>query len=279
MATGCGTHSRALAGCLDCRRVDSAYRRRRDRMISAGTWKHRVPADTVFAHVGELRAQGMSLAAIARAANIAPRTLWSAMHTPRHWLQGSTGHAILGVTAQPSPPAGFVYSIGATRRIRALVAIGYSLSDIARALNKWVQPVLDLAWAKRPTVAEDTHQLVADLYERLSDTPGTSVRARNTAQKNGWVPPVAWDDNIDDPNAEPYEVGPHPDAVIDDVAIDCALTGAQVSLSPLEEHRAVHVGHERGMSVTRLTIRLGISKDKVRRLAGTPLPDGYELVA
>ncbi|MEU8158004.1 hypothetical protein AB0B94_30495 [Micromonospora sp. NPDC048986] len=221
----------------------------------------------------------MSLAAIARAANIAPRTLWSAMHTPRLWLQGSTGHAILGVTPQPSLPAGFVHSVGATRRIRALVAIGYSLSGIARALNKWVQPVLDLAWAKRPTVTEDTHQLVADLYERLSDNPGTSVRARNTARRNGWVPPVAWDDNIDDPDAEPYEVGPAPDALVDDVAIDCALAGEQVHLSPLEEHHAVHVGHDRGMSITRISIRLGMSRDKVCRLAGTPLPGIYELVA
>jgi DNA invertase Pin-like site-specific DNA recombinase len=32
--------------------------------------------------------------------------------------------------------------------------------------------------------------------------PGTNIRARNYAHKNGWHGPLAWDD-IDDPNCKP----------------------------------------------------------------------------
>lgn len=34
-------------------------------------------------------------------------------------------------------------------------------------------------------------------------TPGPSNRVRARAARAGWAPPLAWDDNIDDPDAVP----------------------------------------------------------------------------
>jgi hypothetical protein len=44
------------------------------------------------------------------------------------------------------------------------------------------------------------------VYDRMSMTPGTSAYARNRAERQGWLPPLAWDDEmIEDPDYVPAE--------------------------------------------------------------------------
>ena len=71
--------------------------------------------------------------------------------------------------------------------------LGYDPSWVAKLLNN-----------PRRRVNRDTYQAVADLYDRLSMTPGPSQEARDRAKRKGWRPPLAWDDDsIEDPEAKP----------------------------------------------------------------------------
>lgn len=93
--------------------------------------------------------------------------------------------------------------IGTTRRLQALVALGYSqrhLADLLSSHQSWVSKLLD---NERNHVNAGTAQRIADLYNRISMTPGPCDRARRAAQIKGWAPPLAWDeDAIDDPRAQ-----------------------------------------------------------------------------
>lgn len=95
-------------------------------------------------------------------------------------------------------------SIGTARRLRALMAIGYTQGQLAAELGVDQSWVSKLMRNSRGRVNVDTHQRVVELYDRLSMTPGASAQAREKAHRNGWPPPLAWDDDtIDDPDAQP----------------------------------------------------------------------------
>lgn len=204
----CSRHNTTTAGCHDCRRTNRAYDRRRRTAIRNGTWLYPVPVEQIRAHITQLRTQGMTVAAISRAANVSIRTLADIIHIRRRTRQvhGATAAAVLAVTAPTRPPldAGFVDPAGTMRRIQALVAIGYPLSEQARRLGKQTQQVWEWAYGKQASVHETTAHAVAALFEELSATPGKSVRARNDANRRGWMPPLAWeDDEIDNPDGQP----------------------------------------------------------------------------
>ena len=95
-------------------------------------------------------------------------------------------------------------SIGVTRRLRALNALGYSQQDLADRLGAHYSWICKLMSNGRAQVNPDTVTRIADLYNQLSMTPGSSERARRAARIKGWAPPLAWDDDtIDDPHAQP----------------------------------------------------------------------------
>ena len=97
-----------------------------------------------------------------------------------------------------------VTAIGARRRLEALAAIGYTVTDLAEFLN------IDAGhFAEDLEVPPYKFTAVAALFDRLQLRPGTSERVRDEASERGWAPPLAWDeDNIDDPDAEPQGVPP-----------------------------------------------------------------------
>ena len=102
--------------------------------------------------------------------------------------------------------------VGSTRRIRGLVAIGYTFGQIGDALDvghdqprKWAN---DQRFIRSSSAAR-----IAALYDAWWDTPPAEVTgrdkwrasyARTTATRNGWHTPTAWFGvDIDDPAAEP----------------------------------------------------------------------------
>lgn len=99
---------------------------------------------------------------------------------------------------------------GTQRRLQALVAMGYTWRAIDRHLGhqnlaeKWGNGRLRYVFPATATK-------VAKVYEKLSMTlpPNQTSRekaavtkARNIARRNGWPPPLAWD-NIDNPDEQP----------------------------------------------------------------------------
>lgn len=98
---------------------------------------------------------------------------------------------------------------GTHRRVQALVARGWSLSKVARELGWTVENFHGMM--RRDMVGAATHRAVADLYERLWDVEPPRAthrdkiaytRALNFAKRNGWLPPLAWDDIDTDPTPE-----------------------------------------------------------------------------
>ena len=95
-------------------------------------------------------------------------------------------------------------SIGTARRLRALIAIGHSQTEIGTLLGIHPSYISKLAEQNREHVNPDTAERVNALYNKLSMTPGKSKRSLRLAQSKGWAPPLAWDeDDIDNPEAHP----------------------------------------------------------------------------
>lgn len=104
-------------------------------------------------------------------------------------------------------------AVGVQRRLRALYALGWTWTALDREMGTF-----NMAdkWARQnyAYVFPATQKTIVDLFERLSmtlppeRTPAerrAAARARNAARKQGWPPPLAWDDIDNDP--EPQGVG------------------------------------------------------------------------
>lgn len=100
-------------------------------------------------------------------------------------------------------------ALGVRRRLRALVALGWSLRRLAQELD--VSSSLAQRWLHADQVHPDNHAAVLDLYERLSmrlpPHDHSAEQARRYARAHGWAPPLAWnDEDLDDPAARPIGV-------------------------------------------------------------------------
>lgn len=101
-----------------------------------------------------------------------------------------------------------VDSTGTRRRIQALHAIGWTWAALAPELGITRSGVGLLAGNRNPTSYASTAQRVAEVYERLcmvAPVGSGAKRARTNAARQGWLPPLAWDD-IDNPDEKPASV-------------------------------------------------------------------------
>lgn len=104
-------------------------------------------------------------------------------------------------------------TIGAQRRLRALIAIGYPLQFLAaelgiaddRALLTWV---CGNANVRKPRAIRATsNEDVRMLFDRLHMTVGPSDEARAVAKSHNWALPLQWDDDtVDNPRSKPLPV-------------------------------------------------------------------------
>lgn len=94
-----------------------------------------------------------------------------------------------------------VPALGTVRRIHALMALGWRSHDLAERCG-WTHGNAILEIASRTWVERKTAAKIAKLYDDLHMTPGPSKQTRTRALRNGWVPPLGWN-NIDDPDDRP----------------------------------------------------------------------------
>jgi hypothetical protein len=128
------------------------------------------------------------------------------------WRAGMTGHLI--------------DATGTKRRIQSLVALGWTMQEIGQHAGgyskNWAHVILS-----QQTVVTDTARKVDAVFERLSMTVPIGPyrnRTRLRAARNGWVPPLAWDD-IDDPNEQPSNPTDDRRYVYDEVVIQRVIDG------------------------------------------------------
>jgi hypothetical protein len=158
--------------------------------------------DRVRDHIRGLVALDLPPRSIGQAAGISRHTVIAVLDGVRQRIHLGVALALLGVTTHPHPNQDIVLAIGAARRLRALAAIGWPLSEQARQLHMPPGNVSRLRTQRRITY--DRWAAVRDLFGRLAAVPGTSDAARADALHKGWPPPAAWPpDRIDDPTAGP----------------------------------------------------------------------------
>jgi hypothetical protein len=211
--------------CYTCGFARSEYDQRRDRLIAYGRWQPFTPISQTQAHIAELAALGYGHRRIAQLAALNRKIVRDIAHGFRHdpgrgnppltKIRTETATAILAVPLDAaSVAAGQVVCAGATwERIHALIALGYTRAWIAQQIGGQ-RPALQLD-RRRVTAANE--RAVAELYERIGDTPGPSERARTEGRRRGWLTPF---------QLEAARFGPVAETgTLDEIAVERLMAG------------------------------------------------------
>lgn len=178
--------------------------------VASGDWVAGwEPAEKVVAHLDALLESGLSYRRIAEASGLTIQGLY--MFRSRKRVRLGNAQALYAVPVngfRESERSGYVPIIGLSRRVQALIAIGYTQVDLASRIGIAVDGLSEIVHQKRPWVQVSTAKRISAVFDELQMTDaGNSKgnsRARNLARRNGWAPPLAWDeDTIDNPAAEP----------------------------------------------------------------------------
>jgi hypothetical protein len=131
-----------------------------------------------------------------------------------------------------------VPAIGAQRRIQALMRLGWTSHDIAREAGfRHRNHVFRILKGQkgRPCVwlQRETDKTVREVFDRLSmrlpEMTPWRARARALAERNGWPPPLAYEEGrIDDPNYVPVGWG-YTEPTRGDLLDDLDENGAGIS--------------------------------------------------
>lgn len=205
--------------CQPCASAHRQYEQQRIRQQAYGRWDGLVDAQPSREHIRSLMARGMGLKRIVEVSGIAQGTLWKLLYGKRQAdgrkvvtarVRPSTEQRILAVRLHLADGA-TIGAIGTTRRLQALVAIGWSQSKLAYRLG--MRPSNLGMMLNRTTVRTSTAAAVRSLYKELWNAPPPEAthrdriaasRARRFAAARGWAPPLAWDDDdLDNPDATP----------------------------------------------------------------------------
>jgi hypothetical protein len=207
--------------CADCVAANRAQETKRSRAILYGRWQPYVDAGPVREHLRALAEAGIGHRRVGELAGVSSGSLSKILYggpgnrPPSKRVRPQTAAAILALRPAPEQlaPSALVDITGTRRRAQALVACGWSQARLARELG--LTAANFCAMLRRDQVSAATARAVAGLYDRLWNRPppehdqrtrGAAARARNHAGREGWAPPLAWDDDqIDDPHAHPAQ--------------------------------------------------------------------------
>lgn len=268
--------------CLPCAKASSDYESNRKRQVAYGRWNNLVDAEPARQHVRQLMDQGMGLKRIVVVSEVAQGLLWKLMYGKRQAdgtqrkssrIRRETETKILAVRLDLADGAR-VPSIGAVRRLQALVAIGWSQSKIARRLGMAGNLGL-IVHGHRPEITVAHDKAIRALYAEWSmQLPPANewrdkiaaARSRHYAEAHGWLAPLAWDDEaLDDADATPLAAGYEPPRMhatdIDEVAIERRMAGdLSVTLNRAEKFELVRLARAADWSYKDIETRCGISK-------------------
>jgi transcriptional regulator with XRE-family HTH domain len=197
--------------CTPCRQAHNKAARDRRRQQAYGRYtKTKRPAQTAINHINTLRAQGITLKQIHTATGVAMITLSEITLSKRPIIQAATETRILNYNPGPehASPHATTNTPGTARRLQALQYNGWDQDTLALKLGLQRSHVWKLTH-QRTGATTPIAQRVKTLYDQLWNQypePGKSSNlARTIARRNGWLPPLAWDEErLDDPNHHGY---------------------------------------------------------------------------
>lgn len=194
------------------------HQNRRRILKAQGRWNPWFDADVVRTHMASLRKQGVTLKRIAELSDTPLGEINSITYgTGRtRILKVRTEIANRILAVRPSwdgiADTAFMPATGLTRRLQALVTIGWPASVLAERLAVHLTYLNRILRGEHPRVTGRFHRTVEGLYDELWNADPISLgvpsalvsRAKSRAAGHNWSPPAAWDDElIDDPAAEP----------------------------------------------------------------------------
>jgi len=213
--------------------------------------------------------------------------VWGKRGRPVERMKSENARKLLAVVSDPEPGttqvairrAGGVRveALGTARRIRALVALGWSQTKLAGHLGWTPANFAALTHGERP-VNQRTADKVVAMYEQLSmrrppegshrDRIAAS-RARNYAKAHGWLPPLAWDDDgLDNPEyvpTVPKDKGLAHDG-IDEAAIIRRMNGEKIRLSKASKVELLRQWKASGRSLNECERITGLNPDRYRQV-------------
>lgn len=227
--------------CQSCTAANSAYEANRARQRAYGRQAY-VDAAPARTHVLALMQGGVGLRRLAALSGV-PTGAVSRLIYGRSQPDGTvhrsarvraaTAEALMAVQLdeQTHAPGARIDSAGVRRRLRALIALGWSQAKLAKRLG--VQPCnFGRMLYHRKTITAGRARAVRALYDELSmqlppaETHQERIaasRAQNYARARGWLPPLAYDDDqLDTPDDLPtaeMDEGLAAEDVVDEAAI------------------------------------------------------------
>lgn len=219
----CFAHVSYVAGCTDCREAHAAYKRWQRKQRAYGRFVPFVNANPARRHLREVMDYyGLSAQQIAPHVGVSGWSLSNIANGVVSQIRPEHAEAVLAVTPlwiiRHDPDlTGSVTSLGTSRRLQALMAIGYGAADLVDPVGS---PSLSIThWRLRrcPTIAVRFYRQVRAVYTVLHARPGPSLDAAVQARNLRYPPPICWDDDdhIDNPPGRPRQydawVRLHPD--------------------------------------------------------------------
>ena len=162
-----------------------------------------VDRKTVATHVQALLDGGWTRLQIADTAQVGRKTIWNLLNSEPAKVQLATAQALLALEVNGAPD--FRPVLGATRRVRALCAMGWPLWWTAAQAGLSETGLRDISSGRTKAVSTERFAAIDRVYRRYAMRIGPSDAARNTARAKQWVTAAAWND-IDDPNDRPHSV-------------------------------------------------------------------------
>ena len=211
-------------------RLDDVSRRSSSRGGTFRTTSRRRGSTTVLnsdgsrRHLGALEVAGLTREMVARLAKVSVEDLATISSPDEVSIDACVAQRVLAVTFHPSDDRQWTPGVGAQRRIRALVAMGFPFDDLAQRVGVSSDVLESLPARGLIHVALWTS--IDRLYDELSmtpDAPDPAVRDWARDVQN-WSPPLAWDDDeIDDYRARSHR--PRGRQILDPVAVERRLSG------------------------------------------------------
>lgn len=179
---------------------------------------HLTDAEPTRQHVRELMAHGMGIKRIAAVAGIHAPRIGDLLYgrggkdprPPRKKVSKAFEAKLLAVKLDLADGAN-TDNLGSIRRLRALVAMGWSQSRLARRLDMDPANIGPIIRGDRFEILVSTTKRIEVLFNELWDQAPPAAthhqkisvsRSKAYAKAHGWVTAAAWDD-IDDPREKP----------------------------------------------------------------------------
>lgn len=167
----------------------------------------RLDADAARANAERLYALNCSMTAIGHAAGMSPTGITHLLRGDYATMQRRNAIRLASLTLHDvidrALPKHYLPRWAAARRIHALMAIGWTHDAITEHLRPGLRSHNIVgSKAHGPYLRAHTWRDMDRVYRLLCVTPGPSEKSRKIAAREGWAPPLAWDD-IDDPDAVP----------------------------------------------------------------------------